>query len=308
LLTLALVLGSLAFARVPRANAAEDAIAVLPVEITGKLAASAGDLQDAVRKGLAISKRQVVGPDEPAAFRVSAQVMRVGKVFRVRLTLIRVADGVTIATENNDCDVADCSVAELVRLSARELVRQTIGRGPVDGPATSTGPAGSPPGFASGAVPADAAPSGGGASATGEAPGARASAAGAGPRPGTSPARTHGADNEQASAERTRSTAPARERPALPVLPLLGVGAGATAVGAGIAMLKVHDDCYRADCDDVYDTKIAAFALLGAGAVTTVVSALWLGAAAAPARPSATRSPQVVGAIGFGTVVISGRF
>jgi hypothetical protein len=63
-----------------------------------------------------------------AAYLVRGAVTRAEASFRVKFQLVRAADGTAIATEENQCEVADCSVAELARRSARELVRQTLGR------------------------------------------------------------------------------------------------------------------------------------------------------------------------------------
>jgi hypothetical protein len=87
-------------------------------------------------KGLAVAGRRVVMPAEPdqrgATYAVSARISRVDATFEVRMVLQRTSDGQALNRQENHCDVSDCSVAELARRSARELVRQTLGRASED--------------------------------------------------------------------------------------------------------------------------------------------------------------------------------
>jgi hypothetical protein len=137
-----------------RVPAPRDVIALCPIDVASGVNVSRADLESAVMKGLAVAGRPVVTPDDAAArargkveltcespecwsrlgaltsagYLVSGSAAREGENFRVRFRLVRATDGSTVATEDNQCDAGDCSVAELARRSARELVRQTLGR------------------------------------------------------------------------------------------------------------------------------------------------------------------------------------
>jgi hypothetical protein len=129
-------------------------IALIPIEVSG-LNVPQEALETAVMKGLAVAGRPMVKPEDTVAraaeaktdvacqsaqcwsrlgslthagYLVSGSAAREGDSFRVRFRLVSAADGSTVASEDNQCEVADCSVAELARRSARELVRQTLGR------------------------------------------------------------------------------------------------------------------------------------------------------------------------------------
>ena len=125
----AVLLGSLCALATP-ALAAES-IVLMPLELAGGLEANRADLEAAVTKGLAVAGRPVIPPDETGArgaYVVSGSIGREGSTFTASFELVRTADKQTLNTQKNHCDVADCSVAELARRSARELVRQTLGR------------------------------------------------------------------------------------------------------------------------------------------------------------------------------------
>jgi hypothetical protein len=134
---------------------AGDGIALVPLEVSGGMVVSREDLESAVIRGLAVAGRPVLpsaaaaqrvasgngaldcsspacwsklGALTNAGYLVSGSAARDGQSFRVRFRLVRAADGTTVASEDNSCEVADCSVAELARRSARELVRTTLGR------------------------------------------------------------------------------------------------------------------------------------------------------------------------------------
>ncbi len=117
-------------------------LALLPLELGNGLGGSRADLQAAVLRGLAAVGRPVIEPDD-AAGRAGAQYLITGRIertsalFRISLKLVRVSDGGILGTEENSCEVVDCSVAELARQSARELVRQTLGRMETPAPAPS---------------------------------------------------------------------------------------------------------------------------------------------------------------------------
>jgi hypothetical protein len=134
---------------------ASETIALVPLELSGSVNVSRADLESAVMKGLAVAGRPVVAPEDAAAraakgngemacqsaacwsrlgtlveagYVVAGRAARNGASFEVSFRLVRAADGTTLASEDNQCEVADCSIAELARRSARELVRQTLGR------------------------------------------------------------------------------------------------------------------------------------------------------------------------------------
>jgi hypothetical protein len=123
---------------------AAETIALAPLELAGGLEVNRADLEAAMVKGLAVAGRRVVMPAEPdqrgATYAVSARISRVDATFEVRMVLQRTSDGQALNRQENHCDVSDCSVAELARRSARELVRQTLGRAgeaPPPAPATA---------------------------------------------------------------------------------------------------------------------------------------------------------------------------
>jgi hypothetical protein len=152
-----------------RARAAEpDAIAVMPVEIRGNVQAGRAALEAAIARAAAVAERPVVGAEEAAARleaagaasvceaaacwtaagrAVGASQLLAGEVerkegfFHARFRLVEAASGRIVATESNQCDEDDCSVAELCRVTARELLRQTLARPPGAGPGPSLAPA-----------------------------------------------------------------------------------------------------------------------------------------------------------------------
>jgi hypothetical protein len=110
---------------------AAESVVLMPLELTGGLEANRADIESAVTKGLAVAGRPVIPPDETGTrgtYVVSGTVGREGSTFTARFQIVRAADGYELGTQQNHCDVADCSVADLARRSARELVRQTLGR------------------------------------------------------------------------------------------------------------------------------------------------------------------------------------
>ena len=116
---------------------AAESIVLMPLELSSGLEGSRADLEGAVVKGLAVAGRMVVPPAESGTrgtYVVSGSIGREGTTFTASFRLVRSADRQTLTTQENHCDMVDCSVAELARRSARELVRQTLGR-PSDEPA-----------------------------------------------------------------------------------------------------------------------------------------------------------------------------
>jgi hypothetical protein len=159
ILTLVLASGAAVAAEVPASEADTAGIALVPIEVSSGVDVKREDLESAVMKGLAVAGRPVVNPEDAAArvaqgkgelacqsaqcwnrlgvltragYLVSGSVAREGKNFRVQFRLVHASDGSTVSSEDNQCEVGDCSVAELARRSARELVRQTLGRASAD--------------------------------------------------------------------------------------------------------------------------------------------------------------------------------
>jgi hypothetical protein len=120
------------------------------------MSVSRADLESAVMRGLAVAGRPLVAPADATAraaraaqnvscrdaacwarlgtaleagWLVAGSAVKKDARFRVTFQLVRATDGSVVASEDNNCEVADCSIAELARRSARELVRQTLGRG-----------------------------------------------------------------------------------------------------------------------------------------------------------------------------------
>jgi hypothetical protein len=121
---------------------AAESIVLMPLELTGGLESNRADIESAVTKGLAVAGRPIIPPDETGvrgAYVVSGTVGREGSVFSATFRILRKADNHELGTQENHCDVVDCSVAELARRSARELVRQTLGR-PIDEPRSEPPP------------------------------------------------------------------------------------------------------------------------------------------------------------------------
>jgi hypothetical protein len=111
--------------------AAAETIVLMPLELSSGLEGSRADLESAVAKGLSVAGRPVVPPADPGArgtYVVSGSIGREGTTFTASFRLVRSSDRATLNTQENHCDMVDCSVAELARRSARELVRQTLGR------------------------------------------------------------------------------------------------------------------------------------------------------------------------------------
>jgi hypothetical protein len=138
----------------------KQAIVVLPLTLVGRVPAGRPALEAAVAKGIAVAARPIVGADEvrlrypasrsgacdgpscwrevgqalDAGYLVSGVVERRGGLFHASFRLIE-PGGRELATEANECDENECSVAELCRMTARELVRQTLAGKPADAPA-----------------------------------------------------------------------------------------------------------------------------------------------------------------------------
>jgi hypothetical protein len=147
-----------------------EGIALVSIEVSNGVNVKREDLESAVMKGLAVAGRPMVTADDAkaraeegkselacqsapcwsrlgrltnAGYLVSGSAVREGDNFRVQFRLVRASDGSTLASEDNKCEIADCSIAELARRSARELVRQTLGRAG-EGPVAEPAPPGAP--------------------------------------------------------------------------------------------------------------------------------------------------------------------
>jgi hypothetical protein len=128
---LAFRLGSFALLCVLSGRAfAAETILLMPLELSGGLDANRADLESAVAKGLSVAGRPVLRADDASSgtYVVSGNVGREGSTFSASFLLLRASDRQVLNSQSNNCDVADCSVGELVRRSARELVRLSLGR------------------------------------------------------------------------------------------------------------------------------------------------------------------------------------
>jgi hypothetical protein len=135
------------------ALAQERPIVVLPLSLVGRVPAGRPALEAAVAKGIAVAARPIVGAEEvgarfpaarngacegppcfrevgrgfDAAYLIAGVVERRGGLFHASFRLIEPGSGRPIGTEQSECDENECSVAELCRTTARELVRQALG-------------------------------------------------------------------------------------------------------------------------------------------------------------------------------------
>jgi hypothetical protein len=174
LLAALLALGVLLTAGARDARAGdENAVAIMPLDIVGNVPAGRPALEAAVARGLAVLSGPTVNAAEAAGkltgaglklpcrdgacwsaagralgarYLVTGVVERKGPMFAVQFRLVDAPSGRLLATEKNECEVADCSVAELSRQVVRELARQTLGTPPpAVRPATNVAAATPPP-------------------------------------------------------------------------------------------------------------------------------------------------------------------
>jgi hypothetical protein len=152
----------------PAARAAD--VALLPLEITGGITASREALEAAVAKGIVAGGQSVLTAPETAAALAAAGRqatcatpgcwVEVGRIlgarhlvlgslerraglFHARLQLLRTADGLEATRGEGECEDGDCSIAELGRTTARELMRRGLAeRLPAGAASTSAIPAG----------------------------------------------------------------------------------------------------------------------------------------------------------------------
>ena len=133
-----------------------DRVAVIPLDIVGDVPAGRPALEAAVLRGLTIASTPALLPGEAEArlktgtaqlpcknadcwsavgrtldarYLVTGTVERKGALFAVEFRIVDARAGRMIARESNGCDADDCSVAELCRLTVRELARVTLGQG-----------------------------------------------------------------------------------------------------------------------------------------------------------------------------------
>ncbi|HEY0708042.1 MAG TPA: hypothetical protein VGG33_14660, partial [Polyangia bacterium] len=131
-----------------------DKVAVMPLEIGGTVPAGRPALEEAVRRGIAVvtTAPVIVGSEvtstlnaagvrvactEPACFQavgrtlrarhlVAGSIDRKGAEFVVEFKVIAAGDGRVLDRQSNRCEAAECSVAELTRLTVLELARGTL--------------------------------------------------------------------------------------------------------------------------------------------------------------------------------------
>jgi hypothetical protein len=134
-----------------------DQIAVMPLEIVGDIPAGRPALEAAVLRGLTVASVPALQPADTenrlrtasvrppceaaecwsaigkslqARYLLTGTVERRGPLFAVEFKVVDARLGRVLATESNRCEASDCSVAELCRLTVRELARQTLSQGP----------------------------------------------------------------------------------------------------------------------------------------------------------------------------------
>lgn len=287
---LALVAGAAGVARAQGAAPAEkvDKVAVLPLHVVGPMPARTAALEAAVEKGLAavVAKRVLVGPDvgkrlsaagarvtcsDPACWMASGRALaarhlvagvveRKDDHFKVEFRLVDAQDGRVVLTETNKCEAADCSVAELSRLTVLELARKGLSSGATPAGAT---PAAAVTGSATKATPASSgAPASAPPPASSEV--ALASPASALPAPLPDPAPTV-LDDPPAVQQTPPPPGDAGWRSWFPVA---GVVTGLVAGGVGGYLISKDGDCIdRARCSDFHDTRWWGVGSAAAGAL-----------------------------------------
>jgi TolB-like protein len=148
----------------PAPAATPDSIAVLPLDVVGDIPASRPALEAAVLRGLTVAAVPslpagaaetrlratgahvlcdnadcwtALGRAIEARYLVAGKVERSDSMFVVEFQVYDSRPGRMLARETNRCEADDCSVAELCRLTVRELARQTLTKldeGPSGGP------------------------------------------------------------------------------------------------------------------------------------------------------------------------------
>jgi hypothetical protein len=130
-----------------------DRIAVLPLDVQGNIPASRPALEAAVLRGLTVAaapslpageaeaRLRTTGAHVPcdnadcwtalgraveARYLIAGKVERMDTMFAVEFQVYDSRSGRMLARETNKCEADDCSVAELCRLTVRELARQTL--------------------------------------------------------------------------------------------------------------------------------------------------------------------------------------
>ena len=321
----ALLMGTLALAfssafQVAAAGAAEpsNAIAVLPLEIEGNVPAGRVALESAVSRGLAVVSGPTISAPESVAkltpagakvpcaseacwmaagkaiaarYLVAGKVERKGPLFEVRFRLVDAPTGRMLATENNKCEVADCSVAELCRQTVRELVRQTLGD-PTRAAMTE------PPSVTTG----------------GEAGGPAASASAGSVSPPAMQAPILDPSSPEPSSSSLGVTASAEPRASRipPAVPIVAIAAGVLGLGAGAYYLKLEGDCATGDnpCQRHHRTLWGGLGLLSAGVAlvgTGTVLAVLRARAGDEAGAGGDAAPVSI-SVGPGSAFVSGRF
>jgi TolB-like protein len=304
-------------------------IAVLPLEIIGEVPAGRPALEASVAKGLVVAGMTVViGPEvgstlSAAGARVACVdaacwiaagralgarnliagvVERKGPVFQVEFRLVDATAGREVLKEANHCDVADCSVAELCRLTVHELARAGLSR---------------PSGAAVAATPATAAPAV-------PAP-AHASADGAAADKSTAPAATDGTSGfpaggaPPASAELSGWSSPSELSAAAPTapaatpffpkwFPVAAVVGGVVAGGIGGFLIYKDEKCASDaapgfTCKKIYHNMVPGVATVAGGAILVAT-----GIVVGLTREDETTPAVTSLSVGPGSIGLGGRF
>jgi hypothetical protein len=314
-----------------------DQVAVLPLAIEGRVPARPAALETAISKGLEVAvgaPRVQVGP--PVAKKLSAASVRVscgdprcwvavgqalgarhlvsglvqrkGANFEVEFRLIDALDGHPVLSERNQCEAADCSVAELCRLTVLELGRKGLGKG------------GSAGGVAGAAAPLPAAPPALSPAAVRPTSPATSPTA-ASPAPPTTPSVTVAAATPPTTAAPAAPSSPVLLTDARPAdaepeaasswrswYPAVGIASGVAigAVGGFLISKDGSGTCGRDHCHDNYTTMTGGIAAVTGGALL-VTSGLVVWLIGDPQALQASR-PSVSVGVGPRAVSLSGRF
>jgi hypothetical protein len=318
-------------------------IAVLPLEIIGDVPAGRPALEAAVAKGLVIAGVPVtIGPEvgtalnaggarvacvDPACWvaagralgarhLIAGVVERKGPVFQVEFRLVDAATGQgrEVMKEANHCDVADCSVAELCRLTVHELARAGLSRPSAPVAAPTPAPA------APSAVPAAAAT--GASEVAGAGPATPPAAGAAVATDGTHryPSEKGGSATSDLSGwtQTPDAGTPATARRFPAWVPIAAIAGGVVAGAVGGYLLYRDDDCTTEvkqgfGCPENYRTYWPGMATVAGGAIlfaTGVVLSLTNTSGSSSANDSATpATPAVTGvSIGPASLGLHGRF
>jgi hypothetical protein len=304
-----------------------DRVAVMPLEIGPTVPAGRPALEEAVRRGLVVSTTAsvLVGPEvtttlnaaavrvactEPACYQAVARTLRARHLitgtidrkqadFVVEFKVIAASDGRIVDRQTNRCEAAECSVAELTRLTVLDLGRGVLGTDPKAEAKSSSGATAAVQ--TGGTVPGSAAP-----------PAGVNSTAGA-PESAFVPANQL-ADlgvSEGAATPAANSTWLASWRRWYPPL-AIGGGVVAGAIGGYLISIDGDETCSdKGRCPLLWDMKWAGIATIGGG-VALLASGIVVAVMGHDDSSASTIRPYGVALVDVGVTptgfVLGGRF